>query len=191
MKKISIEQIFDDRGNYYYNIEGMNLSPYMFYLYKMIKICEIKIETCQNNLDKAKYEDYISSYKKDLDELFKNDDDSQIGIFFLINDNFYVKANTLSSFDYKNEIFKSSYNHFDYFYNELIKKEELNLNKDCDYKSYYRGRVIFDNKSKIYKIFISPEIIIKPLIQKNIKELFKINDNKVYMFCSDEQYSIK
>ena len=67
MKKVNIDLIFDDRGNYIYYVADKYLSPYMYYLHKVIKSSEEKTNTCNIlSCDTQKYFNRINETKEEL-----------------------------------------------------------------------------------------------------------------------------
>lgn len=191
MKK-SIELIYDDIGDFYYEIDGVNLSPYMYFLYKMIERNKIKKETKKiysedtNNIDKR-----IDYYKKELDDWLKTDAESCVGPFFYINDTLFLKAKELKQFNANLDYFDNEIGHFNWFYNELIHNKDLNLDKFSDYDRYIRGRILYDNKNGIYKVYSHPKILLDHNIRHEILKAFNINENKIIQFLVDEHYLIE
>lgn len=190
MRKENIEIIFDNSGNYIYYIEGMHLSPYMYYLYKLIKSYEQKMKMAEKvSLETSKYIKKINDTKEELNQLLFVDEHATVGPFFYIDDKIYSKNKKLGDFDKKLEFFDNETSHFDWFYDELIYDKSLGLNNDSDYGNYLRGRVLYDNKNKIFKIYTNPRLLTKPLFAEQLLKHFNINTSKSpYLFLFDEHY---
>lgn len=190
MRKEQIEIIFDNNGNYIYYIENMYLSPYMYYLYKVIKSTEQKFEMAKMlSLDNTKYIKKIQSTKEELEQLLIKDDNATVGPFFFINDKIYSKNKKLSEFDNNLKIFDNEISYDEWFHNEIIFEKELNLKSNSDYSTFLRGRVLYDNKNNIFKIYTNPRLLIKPLFFEKLLKHFNINcSNAPYLLLFDEHY---
>lgn len=190
MRKEQIEIIFDNNGNYIYYIENMYLSPYMYYLYKVIKSTEQKLEMAKMlSLDNTKYIKKIQSTKEELEQLLIKDDNATVGPFFFINDKIYSKNKKLSEFDNNLKIFDNEISYDEWFHNEIIFEKELNLKSNSDYSTFLRGRVLYDNKNNIFKIYTNPRLLIKPLFFEKLLKHFNINcSNAPYLLLFDEHY---
>lgn len=190
MRKEQIEIIFDDNGNYIYYIENMYLSPYMYYLYKVIKSTEQKLEMAKMlSLDNTKYIKKIQSTKEELEQLLIKNDNATVGPFFFINDKIYSKNKKLSEFDNNLKIFDNEISYDEWFHNEIIFEKELNLKSNSDYSTFLRGRVLYDNKNNIFKIYTNPRLLIKPLFFEKLLKHFNINcSNAPYLLLFDEHY---
>ena len=145
MLKINCEIIYDDKGMNIYYVDGMYLSGYSFYLYKMIKMLETRRPTrLMYTIDTSTIDKKLVEFKKAFDSFMSKDESTMVGPFFYIDDKIIAKTKSIGLFNDNLEFFDHELGHFDWFYNELV--NELGLGENDDYGMYYRGRVLYDNK---------------------------------------------
>ena len=186
MLKINCEIIYDDKGMNIYYVDGMYLSGYSFYLYKMIKMLESRRPTrLMYTIDTSTIDKKLVEFKNAFDSFMSKDESTMVGPFFYIDDKIIAKTKSIGLFNDNLEFFDHELGHFDWFYNELV--NELGLGKNADYGMYYRGRVLYDNKKGIYKVYSNPKVILDPKAFSQIEEIYNLKD-KTVQFLVDDHY---
>lgn len=113
-------------------------------------------------------------------------DDSFVGIFYIINNIlFSEKTEIKKAIKYGNNLTHEGSH--DKFWNKRLVKLEISKKVEFDY--YPRGRVIYDLKEKVFKIFIDKCINNTKIIGKinrdfNLGENIGIYDNDEHYVCS-------
>lgn len=192
MKEVKVEVIFDDAGKDIYLVEGKYINYDMYRIYRTIKQLEGRNNTKRlmgigNLIDDEVINNYIEEFQARLDEVLKKDEDSFVGLFFIINGKLKIKKEAVNKFDKNLENFNCEISHSDWFNNELLKNKFLKLSENADYKTFLRGRIVYDNKNKYYRIYTNPQVLLDEDLVEEILKQFNIEE-QVYMFIYDEHY---
>lgn len=123
----------------------------------------------------------LAYYKTHYPEVFwssiPKETGSFVGPFFSIDGKIVAYNEKVDSFDVKLRTFDSVMSHFVFF-------DTLGI--DDDYGHYPRGRVLYDNLNKIYKIFIDRDLN-KPIFKDKIIQAFHLEGKKNH-FLFDSHY---
>lgn len=166
------------------NLEKLKLSISDFNLSNYLKEEILNIKNLFKLSDSTKLFNniyYLAYFKIHYEDIFYDtlikEEGSFVGPFFYIDSKVYAYKEKVESFNVKLLYFDSNMGHMLFF---------NTLNKYGEYSYYPRGRVLFDNLNKIYRIFIDKSLN-KAKIKEEIINEYKLKNKKV-KFCYDEHY---
>ncbi len=147
--------------------------PHIFYVELIRRVYGVEIW--------KKVKNYYGDIKKINWEYHKYFYHQYVGPFFYINGQIKALKMDYTDGNFTDEFINHPTSHFDYF-------NLYNLDSTLDYGNFPRGRVIFNNETNEFYLYIDKELLDKKEIINGIKKLYNLTSSNV-LILKDEHYT--